>query len=106
MRVLPPLVLTVMVNACVLSNPVGFINARLGDINGCRAPQAHGKLGDKLIKECLDVLPLGKNRVPFLLFSKRSLLSQCGESNLASPVFNLLSPDPFDLEARRPNRLL
>ena len=33
------------------SNPVGFINARLGDINGCRAAQAHGKLGDQFIKE-------------------------------------------------------
>ena len=83
-----------------LSNPVGFINARLGDINGCRAPQAHGKLGDKLIKECLDLLPLGEIRVPFLLFFKGSLLPQCGKGNLASPVFNLLSPDLFDLETR------
>ena len=41
------------------SNPVGFINARLGDVNGSRASQAHGKLGDQFIKKCLDLLPLG-----------------------------------------------
>ena len=70
------------------SNPICLIDARLGDVNGCRATQAHGKFGDKLIKERLDLLPLGEIRVPFLLFFERSLLPQCGERDLASPVFN------------------
>ena len=88
------------------SNPVGFINARLGDVNGGRASQAHGKLGDQFIKERLDLLPLGEVRVPFFLFFDGRLLSQCGKRNLASPVFNGFSPDLFDFEARCFERLL
>ena len=62
----------------------------LGHVNGCRAAQAHGKLRNKLIKECFDLFPLGEIRVPFLLFFERSLLSQGGESDLATPVFDEL----------------
>ena len=58
-----------------LSNPVGFVDAGLGDVNGCRAAQSHGKLRDKLIEECLDLLPLGEVGVPCFLCIERSLLS-------------------------------
>jgi hypothetical protein len=56
------------------SDPVGFVDARLGDVNGCRATQSHRKLGDKLFEECFDLLPLGEVRIPLLLFFRRSLL--------------------------------
>ena len=35
------------------SNPVGFVDAGFGDINGCRSTQTHGKLGDKLNRGAL-----------------------------------------------------
>ena len=56
------------------SNPVGFINARLGDVNGCRASQAHGKFGDKFIKECFYLFSFGEIMVTFFLLLDGSLL--------------------------------
>jgi hypothetical protein len=50
------------------SNTVGLVNARFGDIDRRRATQMDRKLRNKGVKDCLDLLPLGKIRVPSLLF--------------------------------------
>jgi hypothetical protein len=76
------------------------VDARLGDINGCCATQTHGKLRNKSIKGCLYLLPLGEIRVPLFLFFDRRLLSQCGKRDLASPIFDLLSPSLCDRKVR------
>jgi len=54
--------------------PVGFFNARLGDVNGCRANPGARKLGDQFIKERLDLFPLGEVRIPFFFFSSMGAL--------------------------------
>ena len=56
------------------SNPVGFIDTRLGDINGCRTAQSDGKLGNKACPGAVLLLPLGEIRIPLFLFFKGSLL--------------------------------
>ena len=55
-------------NVSQLSYPIGFVNAMLGDINGCRSANSNRKLGNESIKDCFDLRPLGEIRVPFLLF--------------------------------------
>ena len=62
-------------NVSKFSDPVGFVYALLGDIDGSRPTQAHGKLGNRFIKQCIYLLPLGKVRVPFLLLFQGSLLT-------------------------------
>ncbi len=49
-----------------LLDPVGFVDARLGDINGCRATEPHRELGNQCVEDCFDLLPLGEIRIPFL----------------------------------------
>ena len=83
------------------SNTVGFINAMLGDINGGRAAQAYGEFRDKLVQDCLYPFPSAEIRIPFLLFFKGCMLPSPGECNLASPVFNNVSPGSLGLDVRR-----
>ena len=87
-------------------NPVGFVDSMLGDIDGRRATQAHGKLRDQLVKESLYPLSLAEIRIPLLLFFQRSLLPQPRKRDLAPPVFNDISPRLLRLEVRRSSRLL
>jgi hypothetical protein len=51
-----------------LGDSVCLIDARLGDIDRCRAPDANGKFGNIVVKNRFDLLPLGVIRIPFILF--------------------------------------
>src|ERR1035438_5377340 len=68
--------------------------------------QSDRKLGNERVKDSFDLLPLGEVGVPLILFFQRGLLTQCGEGDLAPPVFAYLSQNLVDLEARFFDRLL
>jgi len=68
-------------------------------------PRDVRKTRESVYRGVLLSFSLGEVRVPFFLFFDGRLLPQCGKRNLASPVFNLLAPGLFDLEARCFERL-
>ena len=89
-----------LVGIIALCCAVGFVDARLGDINGCRTAEPYRELGNQSVEDCLDLLPLGEISIPFLFLLQGSLLAQRGIRYLASTILNSLSPRLFDREAR------
>ncbi len=64
-------------------------------------PDRTENLGIEVSRIALILFRLAKSGSHFVFFCQGNLLTQCGKCYLASPVFNCLSPDLFDLEARR-----
>ena len=58
-----------------LSDAIGLVDTRLGDINRCRAPDTNGKLGNISVENRFDLLPLGVIGIPFIFFLQRRLLA-------------------------------
>ena len=56
------------------SNPVGFVDPMLGDIDGGRAAEAYGEFRDKLVENRLYPLSFAEIRIPFLLFFEGCML--------------------------------
>jgi hypothetical protein len=56
-------------------NPIGFIDAWFGDINGGGAAKPHREPGNQRLKDGLDLLAFGEIRIPFFLFCQRRLLA-------------------------------
>ena len=86
-------------NVSQFLNSVGFVNARLGDVNRCRTTNSDREIGNQSIKCCFDLLPLGEISIPFLLLFERCLLAERGIGYLASPIINGCSPRLLDLKA-------
>src|ERR1700685_2794842 len=57
-----------------LSDTVGLVDSRLGNINRCRAAHTDGKLGNQSAKDAFDLRPFGEVRVPLPFFLDGRLL--------------------------------
>src|ERR1700722_11176111 len=62
-------------NVSQLPYSVTFVDAMLGDINGCRTAHLNGKPGNQRIENLLDLLSLAEIRVPFAFLLERRLLA-------------------------------
>ncbi|MGA9980358.1 MAG: hypothetical protein WBQ08_17190 [Candidatus Sulfotelmatobacter sp.] len=56
------------------SDAVGFVNARLGNVNRRRTPDSDRKLGNERIKNRFDLLPLASAAIPATVEKPRVLL--------------------------------
>ena len=76
-----------------VSNAITRVDARLGNTDRCGSAQPDRKLREELVNELLDLLSLGKVRVPFGLFVEwRSVPKRAG-SDLAAPIFDRFAPE-------------
>src|SRR5664280_2273011 len=89
-----------------LPNAVGLVDAGFGHIDRGGAAHSDRELRKQPVEDRLDLLSLGIVRVPLVLLVEGRRLPQRRERDLASPIFDLLSPELLGFVAGLQDRLL
>src|ERR1700683_988538 len=93
-------------NIAQFPDSVGFVDARLGDVDRCRTADSDREIGNQSIEDCFDLRSLGEVWIPLQFVFQRRQLAECGIRYLASPIFNCFTPGFWDIEAGGFDRLI